>query len=71
MALLTQNTEGDRIEFDFSECRVIGTRDIPCAGVEIVVSNECPQGTMISANAIQEAADNPRVRALLERGLLE
>lgn len=26
---MTQNAEGDRIEFDFSECRVIGIREIP------------------------------------------
>lgn len=36
---MTQSTDGERIEFDFSECRVIGVRDIP-------VQNEYEKATL-------------------------
>lgn len=26
---MTQNSAGDRVEFDFSQCRVIGVREVP------------------------------------------
>jgi hypothetical protein len=37
--MMTQSADGERIEFDFSQCRVVGTRSIPTTGTEVVVSN--------------------------------
>lgn len=68
---MTTNTAGDRIEFDFSNCRVVGTRDVPVAGVELVPMKECPPDMIVPESALLEAANTPEFRALMKRGLLE
>lgn len=56
---MTQNTAGDRIEFDFSGCRVIGVRD---AWLPVIVDKNAPEeGVIITREQLQEAAEKVRL----------